>query len=389
MRTVLLSAAWVVMVVIGAWMSGPTVAQADEAWVTSNPIKPLPMPPLGIDRKFEDLEKAPTPQSVRLGRWLFYDPRMSLDGTVSCATCHRPEHGFSEPTPVSTGVGGKKGGRKAPPVLNAAWPVAPFFFWDGRADTLEAQAIGPMINPVEMAMADHAVVVQRIGAIKGYAPYFKEVFGDEKVTLERIAKAIADYERTRMSGNSPWDRWQAEPDAGDADVAKALTAWQTPDEYAEGPRGPMPQFKDGKHVSAKVKLGSHLFFGKAGCNQCHLGINLSDSQFHNLGVGWQPDKKEFKDIGRYAISKKEEDKGAFKTPTVREVKSRAPYMHDGTVATLREVVELYNKGGEANPWLSGKIKPLNLTSEEVDALVAFMEALSGEGYQDTAPKLPQ
>ena len=319
-----------------------------------NPIKPLPKPPLGIDRSFDDLPTPPTPETVRLGRWLFFDKRLSADGTVSCATCHRPENGFSEPTAVSTGIRGQKGARKAPPILNLAWTIFPTFFWDGRAVSLEEQALGPVANPIEMGNTHEAMIVT-ISGIKAYAPYFKQAFGDAVINKDRIARALADYERTRFSGNSPWDRWQA----GDTHA-----------------------------VSDQVKLGHQLFFfGKAACNQCHLGPNFTENQFHNLGVGWDAKTKSFKDEGRFAISKKPEDHGAFKTPTLREVASRAPYMHDGSHKTLKDVVEYYNKGGEPNPHLSAKMKPLNLSSAEVDALVAFMEALSGEGYHDRGPRI--
>jgi len=319
----------------------------------SNPLVPLPEPPLGIETSLTDLQPPPTPQSVRLGRWLFYDARLSADGTVSCATCHRPENAFSEPTPVSTGIHGQKGARKSPSCVNLAWTVSPHFFWDGRAASLEEQAHGPLVNPIEMGNASLDDVVSRVAAIRGYAPYFAEVFGDETVTIERIARAIADYERTRLSGNSPWDRWQA----GD-----------------EGA------------VSAQVKRGHDLFFDKALCNQCHFGQNFTDSQFHNLGVGWDPAMQQFADVGRSAISGDETELGAFKTPGLRDLSVRAPYMHDGSMATLREVVEHYNRGGIGNPTLSPKIFPLGLSSEEIDALVVFLEALDGEGYADHAPE---
>jgi cytochrome c peroxidase len=322
-------------------------------WETANPILPLPTPPLGIETTFEELDAPPTPESVRLGRWLFFDPRLSADGTISCATCHRPENAFSEPTPVSTGIGGQKGARKAPPVINLAWTIFPNFFWDGRAASLEEQAAGPLINPIEMGFETHDDVVATVGAIEGYGPYFEEVFGDPEVTIDRITRAIADYERTRMSGNSPWDRWRA----GDESA-----------------------------VSDQVKLGHDVFFDKAFCNQCHLGQNFTDDQFHNLGVGWNAESGEFADIGRYEISGVEADMGAFKTPGLRDVTKHAPYMHDGSQATLREVVEHYDKGGNANPQLSPKITSLGLTDEEIDALVAFMEALDGEGFLDTAPE---
>jgi cytochrome c peroxidase len=322
------------------------------AWEAANPIRPLPAPPLGIDTTFADLETPPTPERVRLGRWLFYDPRLSRDGTVSCATCHRPEHAFSEPTAVSTGIEGQKGTRKSPSFANLAWTLYPHFFWDGRASSLEAQALGPIENPVEMGNS-HQAMVATLEGIRGYRPYFAEAFGTPEISKERVAQALADYERTRMSGNSPWDRWKV---GGELDA-----------------------------VSDQVKLGEGLFFGKAECNQCHLGQNLTDNQFHNLGVGWNPDTQELADVGRYAVSHQPEDRGAFKTPGLREVTRRAPYMHDGSMATLREVVDHYVKGGFPNPHLSPKIRPLDLKEAEIEALVAFLEALEGEGYQDEAP----
>ncbi|MCC6850169.1 MAG: cytochrome-c peroxidase [Deltaproteobacteria bacterium] len=326
-------------------------AWATPPWEAANPIKPLPKPPLGIYSKLEDLPTPPTPERVRLGRWLFFDTRLSGDNTISCATCHQPEHGFSELTPHSTGIRGQQGARKAPGFVNLAWTIFPNFFWDGRAASLEEQALGPIANPIEMGSTHEAMV--KTCEMKGYRPYFKEAFGSEEVTKERVAHAIADYERTRMSGNSPVDKWQVG--------------------------------KDEQAVPPEVKQGWELFFGKAECNQCHLGENFTDSRFHNLGVGWDAQKKEFKDVGRYAISKKDEDRGAFKTPGLREVAKHPPYMHDGSIATLEAVVEHYNKGGNANPHLSTRIRKLDLGKAEVQALVKFMEALSGEGYADTAP----
>jgi cytochrome c peroxidase len=329
-----------------------SVAWTGNAWETANPLQPLPKPPLGISSKFADLEKPPTPERVRLGRWLFFDTRLSGDGTLSCASCHVPQHAFSELTPNSTGIHGQHGARKAPSFVNLAWTIYPNFFWDGRASSLEDQALGPIANPIEMG-SNHESMVKTLKGTAGYQPYFKEAFGTDEITKERVAQAIADYERTRMSGNSPVDRWQ--------------TA------------------RDDTAVSAEVKLGYELFFGKAECNQCHLGENFTDSSFHNLGIGWDPKKKELTDIGRYAISKKDVDRGAFKTPGLREVAKHPPYMHDGSVPTLEATVQHYNKGGTPNPWLSPRIRKLDLTKAEVQALVKFMEELNGEGYADTAP----
>ncbi|MEQ1897203.1 MAG: cytochrome c peroxidase [Vicinamibacterales bacterium] len=322
------------------------------AWEAGNPVQPLPIGPLGTDIKLSAVTPAPTPERVRLGRWLFYEKRLSKDGTIACATCHRPENAFSEPTPHSTGIGGQQGGRKSPTFINAAVTLYPNFFWDGRASSLEQQALGPVENPIEMGNT-HDGMVTVLTNIKGYGPYFKEAFGTEAVTKERIAEAIAAYERTRMSGNSPWDKWRKN--------------------------------KDEAAVTDQVKQGHELFFGKAACNQCHLGNNFTDSLFHNLGVGYDAKTKTFADPGRSKISNNPAELGAFKTPTLREVTKHAPYMHDGSVATLRDVVVLYNKGGNKNPTLDPKIQPLKLTDAEVDALVAFMQALDGEGYQDAAP----
>jgi cytochrome c peroxidase len=279
-------------------------------------------------------------------------------------------------------VAGQQGNRKAPPVLNVAFAIEPHQFWDGRAASLEEQAKGPIVNPIEMGMPDHQVVVERIRGIESYAAFFVEAFGDEEVTIDRIAKAIADYERTRLSGDSPWDRWQAEPDAEDADIDIDGAT-----DFEGNVRLDQIEFEDGRHVSADVKLGHYVFFEKSFCNQCHLGPSFTDSQFHNLGVGWDPEQSEFTDPGRFNTTSEDADRGAFKTPTLREVSLRAPYLHDGSAATLRDVVELYARGGEENPWLSPKLTNVDLSDREIDALVAFMEALEGTGYEDSSPEV--
>ena len=344
---------------VAAGCGGPSSTESGErasggtpAWERANPIRPLPPAPLGTEIELASLKNPPTPATVRLGRWLFYDTRLSGDNSVSCATCHKPEHAFSEPRPVSLGIKGQKGARKAPTFINQAITLYPHFFWDGRAGSLEDQALGPIENPIEMGNT-HASMIETLARVPGYAPYFLEAFGTPEITKERVARALADYEKTRMSGNSPWDRWRynREQDA----------------------------------VSDQVKAGHELFFGKAQCNQCHLGNSFTDSSFHNLGVGWDPATRKFRDEGRFVVTKNPADRGAFKTPTLREVTKHAPYMHDGSLATLKEVVEFYNRGGVKNPTLDVKMQPLHLTAAEIDALVAFMEALEGEGYQDTAP----
>lgn len=308
--------------------------------------------PFGLETDWPFASDPAGPARARLGRLLFHDRRLSIDGTVACATCHRVEHAFSEPTPVSTGIGRQRGRRKAPALINQAVKLYPHFFRDGRAASLEVQALEPLRNPLEMGNA-HDEFVVTIRAIPGYRPYFEAAFATPDVTKEGVATAIANYVRTLMSGNSPWDRWR-----------------RNHDESA---------------VSDQARRGHELFFGKAGCNQCHLGSNFSDDSFHNLGVGWDARAQSFTDDGRYEVTKHRGDRGAFRTPTLREVTKHPPYMHDGSLNTLRDVVEWYNRGGEKNPYLDARLHPLNLKEEDIRALVAFLEALEGEGYQDVPP----
>ncbi|MCB9799577.1 MAG: c-type cytochrome [Candidatus Omnitrophica bacterium] len=312
-----------------------------------------PALPLGLDPDGLIIpeDNPVTEEKIELGKMLYFDARLSKDGTVSCATCHDPHKGFSDQAPVSTGINGQKGDRSAPSVINSAFNY--FQFWDGRAPSLEEQAKGPVENPIEMGNT-HEGAVDNIRAIEGYKPYFKAAFGDEEVTIDRIAKAIATYERTVLSGNSAWDRYV--------------------------------YLNDETAMSESAKRGLELFEGKAKCTRCHVGFNLSDSLFHNLGVGMN---KENPDLGRFKVTGEEKDKGAFKTPILRDLLKTAPYMHDGSVATLAEVVELYDKGGEANEWLDVKMEPLNLSDQEKADLVAFMESLEGDWEPVDAPALPQ
>jgi cytochrome c peroxidase len=326
---------------------------AQPAWEAENPVLSLPEAPLGAEIDLAALPDPPTPERVRLGRWLFYDTRLSADDSVACATCHQPEYAFSEPTPVSTGIAGQRGNRKAPSFINQADTLYPHFFWDGRAASLEEQALGPIANPIEMGTTPEAMA-EKLSAIPAYAPYFEQAFGTEGITAERVATAIVSYERTRMSGNSPWDRWRYD--------------------------------RDEAAVSDAVKQGHELFFGKAGCRPCHAGNNFTDSNFHNLGVGWNSETMRFDDDGRFTVTQDPADVGRFKTPALREVTRHPPYMHNGSVATLREAVEHYNRGGVPNPNLDVRVAPLGLSEQEVEALLAFLESLEGEGYLDTPPR---
>jgi len=308
--------------------------------------------PLGIDASVLLVpENNPiTAEKIELGKMLYFDKRLSLDGTVSCATCHNPEKGYTDQRSFSEGIHGQLGGRNSPTVLNSSFSY--FQFWDGRAPNLEEQAKGPIANPVEMGHTMEAAT-SVIASIQGYKPYFKSAFGDENVTEDRIAQAIATFERSIVSGNSAWDRYVYDNDE---------TA-----------------------LSDSAKRGLELFEGKALCTRCHVGFTLSDSLFHNLGVGMNNEKP---DLGRYDVTKNEKDKGAFKTPTLRDLQRTAPYMHDGSIATLEEVVELYDRGGEANPWLDPKMEPLGLTEAQKADLVAFLRSLEGDWKPVAEPVLP-
>ncbi len=289
---------------------------------------------------------------IELGKLLYFDPRLSKDNTISCASCHNPYHGFADPAPTSKGVGNALGGRNSPTVINRLFSKEQF--WDGRAADLEEQSKGPITNPVEMAMSSHDVAVSSVNRVRGYRPYFVAAFGDKDVTIDKIAQAIASYERTVLSGDSPYDRYLA----GQTDA-----------------------------MSGAAVRGMGIFLGKGRCITCHVGQNFTDEKYHNLGVGMDA---ETPDLGRYEISKQESDKGAFKTPGLRNIADNAPYMHDGSERTLRQVMELYNKGGVKNPSLSPLIQPLNLSDQEIDDLVAFMHALTGTVTNAEPPAtLPQ
>jgi cytochrome c peroxidase len=311
-----------------------------------------PREPLGLVPVVWPKDNPYTAEKAELGRVLYFDPRLSADGSVSCATCHSPKFAFTDGAAVSTGIRGQKGNRSAPTVINRAYSLAQF--WDGRASTLEEQAKGPMANPAEMGNT-HEAIVDNLKKVRGYRVLFAKVFGTEDFTIDQVAKAITTFERTLMSGNSPYDRYQA----GQKNAMNA----------------------------AQVR-GMSVFFDKAKCDACHEGVNFTSNMYANLGVGI--DKPE-PDVGRYAVTHDAKDWGAFKTPTLREIAHTAPYMHDGSLKTLEDVVDFYDKGGTPNQNLDQKIKPLHLTAQDKMDLVAFLNSLSGEGWQNIKPpeKFPQ
>lgn len=312
-----------------------------------------------------------TPAQVALGKKLYFDTVLSSDGTVSCATCHDTTRQFTDRRPVSEGVGGKVGRRNAPTTMNAA--LLHRQFWDGREGTLEQQAGQPILNPIEMGMPDRETVVRKLAAIPEYVAAFSEAYG-RLVNYEDIERAIAAFERTLIFLDAPFDRFLA----GDTDA-----------------------------ISADAKAGWDLFNGKARCVTCHHITHVNplgtDNRFHNIGVSArhqdfeglakkarqamdQPDFKakldelavatDLSELGRFMVTQRPADIGAFRTPQLRNIGITAPYMHDGSMQTLWDTLDHYNKGGEANPWLDGGVEPLALSEREIDQVVAFMFSLT-------------
>lgn len=323
---------------------GAVMASAEDA---------MPEIPLGLDEttfKIPD-DNPMTKDKVELGRLLFFDKRLSKNNTIACASCHIPELAFTDGQPVSTGIHRQQGGRSAPTSINRGFSTVQF--WDGRAATLEDQSIGPFANPIEHGFADHDELVAKISSLNGYKKLFKSVFKTDTISKEQVGKAIATFQRTLISGNSPFDRYDWEGDT--------------------------------KAISEAAQRGRKLFFEKARCNLCHFGTNFSDEKFHNIGIGWD---QEAVDLGRYHVTHETKDIGAFKTPTLREISRTAPYMHDGRFATLMEVVDHYNQGGIKNPFLDNQIIKLNLTENEKRDIVEMLLTLNGEGWKHVKAPTP-
>jgi len=331
---------------------------ADQAARSVVPVgRPLQIKaPLGLPPVPVPADNPPTAETVALGRRLYYDPVLSSDNTISCASCHAAQTGFTDTHPVSIGVGGQKGTRHSPTVINSAYNYLQF--WDGRAPSLEEQAKGPMINPVEMATT-HADVVKRLQADPKYVALFKEAWGTDQITIDLVVKSIASFERTVLSGNSPFDRFY----------------------YGH----------DKKALSASAQRGFKLFVDpkKGDCEVCHtIGKEyalFTDNKFHNLGIGADT-RGNMVDLGRFEQTKNEADWGAFKTPTLRNIAQRAPYMHDGTFPTLKDALGHYIGGGNLNAHLDKQIHALDfLTFDERDDMLAFLDSLTAPLPDNVGP----
>ncbi len=350
-------------------------------------IEPSDTPLLGLPPVPVPADNPQSPAKIALGDKLYHDSRFSIDGKVSCSTCHDGKKAFTDNMPVSVGNNGLTGTRNAPTVLNAAFYTSQF--WDGREPDLEGQSKQPFINPVEGGLPDHGPILEIVRSDPEYRTAFTEVFGitGEEVTMDHVAKSIASFERTLVAGDSPFDRYYFNGDTS------ALTEAQT--------------------------RGFELFLGQGRCVSCHTVEQdhalFTDNRFHNIGVGIntiQDDvprltaafleaehsgqdvdalvltDKKASELGRFAVTDQITEIGAFKTPTLRNIALTAPYMHDGSLRTLKDVVIHYNNGGvtpanaQVNAFLSGGIRPLNLTEAQIDDLVAFLQAL-------TSPQIAQ
>lgn len=312
-------------------------------------------PPLGLPVLPIPADNQPTAETIALGRRLFYDNRLSKDNTVSCASCHNPKLGFADGMQISRGVGGMTGVRNAPTVVNAAY--LPLQFWDGRALSLEQQAASPIMDPVEMNQT-HEVSLSKLSRDGQYGELFQKAFGTKTITLTRVESALASFERTILSGDSAFDRYAF---GGDR---TALSPAQI--------RG-LALFKDPK---------------KGNCVVCHT-INakealFTDNKFHNLGEGVEDDGT-LKDEGRFHQTKVDADHGAFKTPSLRNVANTSPYMHDGHLKTLKDVVDFYAGGGNSNPFLDKEIRSIQLSGQERSDLVEFLNSLTGVMPRNVGP----
>ena len=359
---------------------GPLTTEEISKWL-SDPANHQPLDvklPHGLDAASANMfipeDNPMTRAKIELGRQLYFDPRLSADGTISCASCHAPDEGFGAHTQFGVGIGGQEGNRNSPVAFNRI--LSKHQFHDGRAESLEEQAIGPIANSIEMG-SSHDVCTRVLGEIPGYKMQFAKIF-DDGVTIDNVAKAIATFERAIVTAPAPYDYYAPLKQFEDVFAADL--------EYLDEEPELAKQYEALKKAAAEhpmsesAKRGMELTFGKANCTACHAGANFTDEQFHNIGVGMEAEDP---DLGRYVVTGEDKDRGAFKTPTMRNVIHSGPYMHDGSQETLAEVIEWYNKGGHPNQWLSDKMKPLNLTEQEKADLVAFME----EGLTSKFPKI--
>ncbi|MBA2115828.1 cytochrome-c peroxidase [Bremerella alba] len=366
---------------------GPLKLEEINQWLA----EPKNHQPLGVELPFglnaaagqiTGLDVNPmTRAKIELGRQLYFDPRLSSDDSISCASCHHPDFGWAFESQFGIGVDGQEGNRNSPVSFNRI--LSGPQFWDGRAATLEEQAVGPIANPIEMANT-HELAVDRLKKIPGYKVQFDKIF-DDGVNIDNVGQALATFERAIVTGPAPYDYYEVVRSFEKQFPADELEYLEEDDpelfaKYAEAQ-------KNAAGMSESARRGREIFFSEKGnCTACHAGANFTDELYHNLGVGMDAEEP---DLGRHAVTKQDKDRGAFKTPTIRNITQTAPYMHDGSQATLEEVVEWYAKGGHPNPHLSDKMKKLNLTQQDKKDLVNFMKACTGDFPKIEPGRLPE
>ena len=295
-------------------------------------------PPLGLDWFMPaPANNVVTARKAALGERLFKDTRLSSDGRIACASCHRPDRGFADDVEISAGAAGRKGRRHTPVLINRGYGRA--FFWDGRSPTLEDQVLQPVTSATEL----DSTLVGMTAMLRRDPDYVREFFEvfSAPPSPQDAARALATYLRVQRSGNTPFDH------------------------YEQGDRSALTD---------AARRGLALFRGRAQCGVCHVGPNFSDEGFHNTGVAWRGGT--LQDVGRFAVTRRTEDRGAFKTPTLRDIARTSPYMHDGSIPTLQEVVSFYNDGGRRNPTLDAEITPLGLSDADKQDLLAFLNSLT-------------
>jgi cytochrome c peroxidase len=330
--------------------SAAPVATAEEVKLPPMPqAAPLPPAPQPLPEVKPPAQNPLTPEKAALGKQLFFDKRLSKDGSAACLSCHLPEKGWTDGKPLSTKVDGKTNTRHSPTLLNAGYNE--LWYWDGRSETLEKQVEAAWKGQMG---ADPAAVAATVGKIPGYAVQFRTIFGHDATPAD-VVQALASFVRTLRSGGSAWDRYEA---------------------------------GDKKAVGEDAARGWELFRNKAGCAACHVPPMYTDNLFHDVGIGF--DKPE-PDPGRGKVSKNDKENGAFKTPTLRSVTTHPPYFHDGRAATVEEAVDYMLSGGikDKNPNLDARMKPVKLSAKERTDLLAFVKALEAPASPFEAPALPE
>jgi len=373
---------------------GPLTTEQIDAWLKDPNqhaiLKPQLPPGLAAGAgQITGIDANPlTRAKIELGRQLYFDKRLSSDSTVSCASCHDPEFGYAFHTQFGVGIDGQTGNRNSPVAFNRI--LSGPQFWDGRAPSLEAQAVGPIANPIEMGNT-HEACAATVRGIAGYRKQFESIFGAAGVTIDNIGRALASFERVLVTGPSPWDSYKqlADFEKAYADDIADLKELKQEDEELYNEYQQLKQASAAQPIRPSAIHGGELFFSdQGGCTACHVGANFTDEKYHNLGVGMDKPADQI-DWGRFEVTKDDKDRGAFKTPTVRNVAMTGPYMHDGSQQTLEEVIAWYAKGGHPNEHLSADIKKLSLSDQDQKDLVEFLKALTGPLPQVERGRLPQ